>query len=638
MLQFFRDRLSSVAAVLLLGLLVIPFAFVGVNSYFQTNVNSDVALVDGEPITALEYQQGFQNYLRQIQSLTGANFDLSLYDQPVARRNFLDRMIDQRLIQMSAEKAGYAVSEEELSARVMAIPNFQIDGVFDLEVYRNVLSAQGRTPRGFELQMASDMVRVQLPQAISDSSIATRSEIILLAKLQGQTRSFRSLPIAADQFVESVEISESQISDFYAENLDRFMSEEQVLIEYLELDSASFADLVEVDEAELQARYESQESRFINPEARLASHILVNVPEDADEATEATIEQSVQDLVDRIRAGEDFAELAAEYSDDTGSAEEGGDLGWVEPGMMVSAFEDALYEIQAPGVTDPVRTSFGFHIIQLREVREAEGMSFEEARPQLLTEYQEETADRLYLEQADRLVDMVYEDDSTLEPAAAELGLPILTTGPFGRSGGEGIAANQVIIDAAFTDLVLTEGAASDAIDIDNNHIVVLRVTEHLASAQQSLEEVRETIVAELTEDAAGEAIKAYAEGMLPELQAAESDLDTLATKAEQELVVAENAVRRDAQYGLDLVTAVFQLPTSDELPQYHVVEASGDYSIVELQSIADGVLNPESPQNLQYVRTIANSAAATEQSGLVASLRSLADIQVFEEQINRIP
>ena len=638
MLQFFRDRLSSVAAVLLLGLLVIPFAFVGVNSYFQTNVNSDVALVDGEPITALEYQQGFQNYLRQIQSLTGANFDLSLYDQPVARRNFLDRMIDQRLIQMSAEKAGYAVSEEELSARVMAIPNFQIDGVFDLEVYRNVLSAQGMTPRGFELQMASDMVRLQLPQAISDSSIATRSEIILLAKLQGQTRSFRSLPIAADQFAESVEISESQISDFYAENLDRFMSEEQVLIEYLELDSASFADLVEVDEAELQARYESQESRFINPEARLASHILVNVPEDADEATEATIEQSVQDLVDRIRAGEDFAELAAEYSDDTGSAEEGGDLGWVEPGMMVSAFEDALYEMQAPGVTDPVRTSFGFHIIQLREVREAEGMSFEEARPQLLTEYQEETADRLYLEQADRLVDMVYEDDSTLEPAAAELGLPILTTGPFGRSGGEGIAANQVIIDAAFTDLVLTEGAASDAIDIDNNHIVVLRVTEHLASAQQSLEEVRETIVAELTEDAAGEAIKAYAEGMLPELQAAESDLDTLATKAEQELVVAENAVRRDAQYGLDLVTAVFQLPTSDELPQYHVVEASGDYSIVELQSIADGVLNPESPQNLQYVRTIANSAAATEQSGLVASLRSLADIQVFEEQINRIP
>lgn len=638
MLQYFRDRLSSVAAVFVLGLLVIPFAFVGVNSYFQTNINNDIALIDGEPITTLEYQLGFQNYLRQIQSLTGAAFDLSQYDQPVARRRFLDRMINQRIIQMYAEKAGFAVSEEELADAVMAVQAFQIEGVFDNELYRNVLSAQGRTPKGFELKMAADMVRVQFPQAIAGSSIATRSEIELLARLQGQTRSFRALTIASDEFLEAAEVPESQVAEYFEQNLDRFMSEEQVSIEYLELDALSFTGQVEIDETELEARYKSQESRFINPESRLASHILLTVADDADEATITTIEQSAQDLVDRIRAGEDFSELAADYSGDAGSAGEGGDLGWVEPGIMVSAFEDALYEMQSPGVTDPVRTSFGFHIIQLREVREAEGMSFEEARPQLLLEFQEETADRLYLEQADRLIDMVYEDDTTLEPASAELGLPILVTGPFGRNGGDGIAANQEIITAAFTDLVLHEGATSDAIDIGSNHIVVLRVVEHMASVQQSFEEVRETIVSELTAVAAREAALAYAESLLPELQAGEAELESMAADREQELVIAENAVRRDFQYGLDLVTAVFQLPVKPDPPQYHVVAAGADYAVVELQSITEGTLNADDPQQLLYLRSIANSAAATEQSGLIASLRAEAEIQVFEDQVSRIP
>ncbi len=637
MLQFLRDRLSGVTAALLLGLLVIPFAFVGVNSYFQTNINNDVALIDGEPITALEYQQGFQNYLRQIRSLTGVNFDLSQYDQPIARRRFLDQMIEQRLIQMYAERSGFAVSEEELADAVMAIQAFQIEGEFDNDLYRNMLAAQGMTPRGFELQMAADMVRVQLPRAIAESSIATRSEIELLAKLQGQTRSFRALSVPSAGFLEIVEISEERITEYFEQNSSRFMSEEQVMIEYLELDALSFNEQVEINEEELEARYTSQESRFINPESRLASHILLNVADDADEATVATIEQSAQDLVDRIRGGEDFAELAAQYSDDAGSAGEGGDLGWIEPGIMVTAFEDALYEMQSPGISDPVRTSFGFHIIQLREVRDAEGMSFEEARPQLLLEFQEEVADRLYLEQADRLVDMVYEDDSTLEPAAAELDLPILTSGPFGRSGGDEIAANQVVIDAAFTDLVLHEGAASDAIDIGANHIVVLRVVEHLPSVQQSIEDVRETIVAELTNVAANDAARAHADSLLASLQAADSDLEALATEQEQELVIAENAGRRDFQYGLELVTAVFQLPVSAELPQFHVVEAGSDYSVVELQTITEGTLDTEDPRQLQFLRTIANSAGATEQSGLVVTLRSLADIQVFEDQISRI-
>lgn len=637
MLQYFRDRLSGTAAFVLLGLIAIPFAFVGINSYFQTNANNDVALIDGEPITALEYQQGFQNYLRQIRSITGANFDLSQYDQPIARRRFLDQMIDQRLIQMNAERAGFAISKEELAAAVRAIQAFQIDGKFDSDLYRNMLAAQGRSPSGFERQMAADMVRIQLPRAISESSIATRSEIELLARLQGQTRSFRALTIPTAEFLDSVDISTDQVSEYFDQNGDRFMSEEQVTIEYLELDAKSFNEQVEIDESELEARYASQESRFINPESRLASHILLNIPEDTDEATIATIEQSAQDLADRIRAGEDFAELAAEYSEDTGSAEQDGDLGWIDPGIMVSAFEDALYEMQSPGISDPVRTSFGFHIIKLHEIREAEGMSYEEARPQLLLEYQEEIADRLYLEQADRLVDMVYEDDSTLEPASAELGIPILTTGPFGRNGGEGVAAEQRIIDAAFTDLVLHEGAASDAIDVGSNHIVVIRVIEHFPSVQQDLEEVRETIIGELKIVATTEAARAYSDSLLAGIQSGESDLDAVADERGQELVIAENAVRRDFQYGLELVTAVFLLPAGEELPQVHLVEAGGDYSLVELQSVTAGVLQTNDPQQVQYQRRIANSAAATEQSGLLASLRQQAEIQVFEDQINRV-
>ena len=227
-----------------------------------------------------------------------------------------------------------------------------------------------------------------------------------------------------------------------------------------------------------------------------------------------TARQVAEDLARRARDGEDFAELARENSQDIGSAAEGGDLGWIEPGYMVQAFEDAAYELTLEHpISEPVQTGFGWHVIELRDIRPAEGMSFTEARDILVNEYRAEADERRFLEQADRMVDIIYEDPTTLSAAAEELGLEVMEAGPFGRLGGEGIAANPEVVSAAFSDLVLAQGSVSDPIDLGENHMVMIRLKEHLPEALMPLEEVRDRVVASVRRQQALDAASATAQG-----------------------------------------------------------------------------------------------------------------------------
>jgi peptidyl-prolyl cis-trans isomerase D len=327
-----------------------------------------------------------------------------------------------------------------------------------------------------------------------------------------------------------------------------------------------------------------------------------------------------------------------EFSQDQGSAPQGGDLGWVEPGVMVEAFEVAMYELTLDAsISDPVQTGFGWHVIQLREVRESTGMSFEEARMTLLTEAQEEAAARIFLEQADQLVDLVYEDPTTLESAALVLGLPVEVVGPFPRSGGEGIAANPEVVETAFSDLVLLQGSVSDPVNLDENRLVMIRLQEHLPAAIKPLETVRDEIVATLTENLALDNAKAEADALLASLQGGETDLETLATEAEFEYGRHES-IKRSAQVPDPmLVEEVFRMPAPAEGESVDGVLATGDgFAVVELIQVKAGELTDETAPFMrpQVERIIANSNASLETTALMRRLRLTSDIEVFEERI----
>ena len=635
-LQSIRDRLHGIIAVFIFAILIIPFAFVGVSSYFTSGSVNAVAVVNDQEITANEFNQSFQNYRRRLQAQLGPSYDADLFDQAIVRREFLDQMINQELLVQVANEAGLTVTNERLSAEIRNSAAFEVDGEFNADIYQQRLAAQGMTVPQFEQEMRSSLILDQFPNAIGNSAIATRWELEDYARLADQQRAFSALIVPATVDEES-EIAEEDIVAWYEENQSDYLSEEQVVIEYLELDAAEIGGAVEVSEEALRARFEEQQARFITPEARLASHILIEVDPEAPEVEIETARKLAEELSERAKAGEDFAALASEFSQDAGSASSGGDLGWVEPGYMVKSFEDGLYELTEENpLSEPVQTRFGWHVIQLREIRPSEGMSFTEARDILLEEYQAEEDERRFLEQADRMIDIIYEDPTTLSAAAEELGLDVMEAGPFGRGGGEaGIATNQDVVNTAFSDLVLAQRSVSDPVDLDTNHIVVVLLKEHFPEAVKPLEEVRVDVVAAIRQQRAMDAAEAQANELLAAIEGGQS-LVSLAEAREIEVVSNDAARRNSPDVDSQLRRGLFLMERPGEAAAtLGVIETGSGYAVVRLDSVTDGELAGDDDARVQmYSRRIASSSAADETIGFIRMLREQSEIKVFEDRL----
>jgi peptidyl-prolyl cis-trans isomerase D len=642
-LQSIRDRLTGIIAIFIFAILIIPFAFVGVSSYFTSDAVNAVAVVNDQEITANEFNQGFQNYRRRMQAQLGTAFDAEQFDQAIIRRQFLDQMIDEELLAQVSLDAGLTVSNEALATRIRTLGAFEVDGEFNADVYQATLTAQGLTPQQFETDIRTSMVLSQFPTAIAESAIATPGELRDYARLQDQERSFTAIVVpAVPAPVEGAEegaeeaVDEAAVTAWYEEHQSDYYSEEQVIIEYLELDAAQLGGAIAPDEEVLKARFEEQKARFVTPEARLASHILLEVAAEAPQVDVESAREQAEELSRRARDGEDFAALAREHSQDIGSAETGGDLGWIEPGYMVQAFEDALYglSLERP-VSEPVQTGFGWHVIQLREIRPAEGMTYTEARDILLAEYQTEADERRFLEQADRMVDIIYEDPTTLSAAADELGLQVQEAGPFGRLGGEGIAANPEVVAAAFSDLVLSQGAVSDPVDLGENHIALLRLKEHRPAALKPLEEVRDAVVASVRRRNAMQAAEATAQELLASLQDGTA-IAELAQSRGLELVQAAAAKRTSADIDATLRDQVFLMEAPQEGGRVtQVVQLSDGYAVVQLDQVTAGTLpDDDEMRKLAYSRRIANGSASAETIGFLRLLREQSTIEVYEDRL----
>lgn len=636
-LQSIRDRLTGILAFAILGILIIPFALVGVNQYFTSNATNIVARINEIEITANDFNQSFSDYRRRMQSLMGAAYDPVKFDQLIMRRQHLDSLIDQALLNQAAQSMGLAVDNETLAAEIRKIPAFQVEGVFNVDVYQSRLQVQGMQPKQFENEIRSQLVLSQLPRSISDGSIVTSTELKGYVALRDQARKFGVVMIDIAAPAATVTFSEDEISQWYANHSDDFQSQEQVVIEYVELDAATMAVGSPPEEDFLREQFEAQKNRFLSPEQRKVSHILIEVAPDAAAAAIETARQTAEDLFRRVRDGEDFAILARENSEDMGSASAGGDLGWVEPGVMVKAFENAMYDlsVEAP-VSEPVQTGFGWHLIKLDEIRPASGMDFAQARPQLVREFEEDVAARAFLEQADRLVDLVYEDPSTLDSAALVMGLTVQEVGPFSRAGGVGVAANPEVIEVAFSDLVLLQDSVSDPVNLAENHLVMIKLKKHLPVALKSLDQVRDEVTSTLQERMANKQARARADQLLLAVKTGEKDLNSLAAEAGLEYA-HHQAVRRNALVpdGL-LVKEIFRLhePIEGE-PLLTVLPASKGFAVVVLESIKDGELDAGAwLAQQQYERTLANGSASQEAWALMRQLRATAEVEVFEERL----
>lgn len=636
MLQKLREKTSGWIAFVILGVLIIPFAFFGMENYFSDNVALYVAKVGDQEISQEEFRQRFDQYRAQMRRMMGEKFDSRQFEDPTMKRRFLDQLIEEKLLEQAAEQRGIVIPAKQLQQEILKIPAFQVDGRFDADRYRLMLAGQNMSPKGFQEQLRRDLTVQMLPGQIMETGFVTDAYLDRYLSLRDQRRGFEYAVLAPPQ-VEG-EVDDGAIQAYYDAHPQQFLRPETVEIEYLQVRPDDTGAAVTVDEQTLRARFDEQRSRFVEPEARLASHILVAVPSDADaDAVQAVREEAVQLAAQARAEGADFAAIAREHSDDIGSKAGGGDLDWIERGLLSPAFEDALFALETGQVSDPVKSDDGWHVIQLRDVRAEQGRSFEDVRADLEREYLDGERERVFSEVSGRLVDLVYRDPTTLETASSELDLPVQRAGPFGRDGGEGIAADPALVEAAFSEDVLVGGNVSDPVELADGSIAVVRVDRHQPATPLPLEEVRGRVVASVQAERIAGAARSRAEDALAKLRAGTA-LGDVAAELGTTVETATDIGRNAANLESGLVTRAFELPAPADAGarSYGVAELGGDrYALIALTSVAPGDPSGVDPAARTALRQqLGRAVASVEARAFVDALRRQAEVVVAEDRM----
>ncbi len=636
MLQLLREKTTGWVAILIVGILAVPFAFFGIENYFQLQVPTYVAKVNKTEISQDQFRQRFEDYRSRMRQMLGDNYDARQFDTPIVKRQVLESLIDEEVLRQAAQQYGLVVSPEHVQKEIAAIDAFHVDGKFDLNQYRVVLEGARMTPRGFEARMASDMLTQLLPRAISSSGVVTSNYLDHYLSLRDQTRSFEYALLPAVAIDSVGEIGEDELKSYYESHADAYQSPETVSVEYLELDGSKIEIDEVADEETLKARYEENKSRYVQPEARLVSHILIQTPANADAEAVKAAQAKASDVVTKARAqGADFAALAKEYSDDPGSRNSGGDLGWIERGVTNAQFEDALFSMQ-PGVSDPVKSSDGWHVIELREVRPETGKSFEQVKGELASEYLETERERAYSDEAAKLIDAIYRDPSTLDGAASEMNLTVQKVGPFTRAGGAGVFSNPDVLRAVFSDSVLLENLDSDLIEVGPAHGIVVRVSQHTPAATRPFAEVRDQVEA----DVRSERVTELGKKKLEEALAAITSLDTLKSYAqahEIEIKTAQDVGRNGATVDPAISMAAFALPHPKDggasIGSAQLV--GGVNAVIALTGVTSAdATKVEQSQRDALREQLSSAVASIEAAELVKALRKEAKIDIAESRM----
>ena len=616
MLQNIRDNSQGWIAKTIIGIIVVLLAFTGFEAIFNSAGNArNAAEVNGEEISLDELNQAMNMQRRQLMQQLGSDFDASLLDDKLLRDSALGALIDRTLLLQGARDADFAFSQAALDQLILQTPEFAVDGAFNATRFDQVIQQMGYTRLQFRQLLEQEMLIGQLRAGISGSGFVTDQQIERFAQLERQTRDFASLSVAADS--SSVQVSEEDAREYYEANTERFRSPEQVVLEYVELNKEGYFDEVEVSDEALQELYQRQVGNLA--EQRRAAHILI----EADGSSDAEAQAKLEDISAQLEAGADFAALAKEYSADPGSASEGGDLGYAGPGVYDPAFEEALYGLAEGQVSEPVRSEFGWHLIKLLGVQSPEVPSFETMKPELVRELKAQQVEQRFVEASKQLEDSAFEA-ADLEQPAQELGLTVKTSEAFGREGGEGIAANRQVIQAAFSDEVLVDRANSSVIELDPDTVVAVRIKQHLEPEVLAFEVVREGIVEELQRSKAAEQARNEGERLLATLRDG--------GEAEGQWQEIEAATRGQDGVEPAVLQAVFRMPKpeGDRATFSGVTLASGDYVVVRLNGVSEpeGELSAEQKQN--YRRFLASRSGQQDFEAYRNQLHAEAKVERF--------
>lgn len=633
MLLAIRERVMGILGWVVLGVIFVTFAFFGLNSYLKRNVATYAASVNDVEIPPGVHQRAYQQLRARMQDMLGSNYNPALLNEAALKESALQQLISEELLRQEAKVEGFAVSSQLVAARIGAVETFKENGAFSKARYKRLLQLQGMSPGEFESRLGREILTNQLRSGIVATAAATTRELEEAVRMEGQKRRFRYLILPVVRAADQIEVNDKEIADYYKAHSKDFMTPERVRIQYVELDAATLDTGTVPDEKSVEALYNEQSAQYVTEEQRHARHILVRVLPDADEAAIAAARKKAEGLMQRLDAGEAFDVLAREESDDPGSAPGGGDLGFFGRGLMVPEFDEAVFSMKVGERRGPVRSSFGFHIIELLEIKPEQVTPLEAVHDQLVEQLLAEQRSELFYDQSETLATLTYEQPDTLTGAADTLGLEIKESDWIDRAGGPGIAANPAVVDAAFSEEVLLDGNNSAPVEIGEDHVVVLRVLEHQDATPQALDDVRDLVSERLKDEKARALVSEQGRALLAELRAGET-LEAAAEKQGLEVAATEMIERRAEKPEPGMVQAAFALPPpGGAAPVYgEYIGGNGDYAVIALDEVRDGDLAtlPEAVQQ-QTRANLGQVMGMEEMAAIMADLRARAVIQIPE-------
>lgn len=620
MLYNFRSHAKGWLGILILVAVSIPFALWGIQNYTRSGSEKPLATVGDRPIVQAELNRAYQQRLNQLQAQFGEEFSPELVNEAQLRREILTQLVQQELLAQVVHKEGFQISDDQVLKVISQIPAFQTDGQFDKQAYQQALRAQGQTSNGFLALVKESLRREQLVKGIQSTALVDETEVRDLYRIFAQQRAADYLTLSLSKAVDQTTVTDEEIEAYYQAHTQLYQTPETVKVDYLDLNADAIAKAIQLQDSELRAFYESEIQRFTTAGKRRVSHILFEVPTDASDETRQAKLSLAKHTLSRLDQGEDFEQLAKELSEDPGSAKQGGDLGIINAGMIPGPFEDTVFALQAGQISDVVETEFGYHIVKVTEVSEEKVRPYESVKAEVEQAYRQHLAGEQFYQMGEQLRELTYQNPSVLDPAATELGLTIQHSDAFERNQGAGVAEDERIRQAAFSEEVLA-GNNSDVIELEAGHAVVLRVVEHQPAKTQALADVRGAVEWAARREKASKALDEQAVQLLAQLQSG-AELTTVAEESGADLTAQPAFRRNDNTVAPEIINQVFSMPrpVDDKAVYEKVSRANGDVSIVALKQVIPGQAAKMSAKDRQALTEfLRNSRAQSAMAALMS-------------------
>ncbi|NIY82153.1 peptidylprolyl isomerase [Vibrio hepatarius] len=615
MMDRLREGVNSIAVKIILGLIILSFVFAGVGSYIIGGTGNTAAKVGNVEIGRGEFEQAYQNERNRMQAQLGDYFSNLLADPSYVetfRKSVLDRMVNDVLLEQHAESLGLRVSDSQVRTMILEMPQFQVDGKFDQEIYQASLRRAGFNPESFAEYLRRDLVRNQLLTAIQASDFSLPGEVETQSKLLTQTRDIKTVVLPLADFAKNVELSEEDINGYYKDHAERYTRPEQVKVAYIELSAQQLKEAVNVSDEQAKQYYQEHLDKYSSQAQRRVSHILI---EGDDEA-------KAQSILDELNAGADFAKLAEEKSDDFGSASEGGSLGWIERDVMDPAFEEAAFALVNVGdVTGLVKSDFGYHIIKLDEVKPPVVQPYEEVAASIKSELRDQQAVDQFYELQTELEKVAFEYPDSLDDAAKAINAKIQTTDFISQVDAPELLNSPAIIQAILSPEVKEDGLNSEVIEVAPEHVIVVRVEDSRDETLLPLADVREDVVASLSKVKGEQTAIELADKLLVGLKAGDTSL-----LEEHDLAFGES---QSIDRSSPLAETVFSMPKpqADAVEYAQTKDLEGNIVIVELDKVSEK-LEPQFSE--QIGSQLVQMNAQQDLSGLISILRKTIDIEYY--------